>query len=79
MLVSLRRGPSSGSVFELLDDVDDALFLAGVGLGRWPRRCALGDGDHGRCTSLDAEQVAQVVQAGRLFGSPMATVSTLSL
>src|SRR5439155_11172922 len=53
-----------GVAFQLVDDVDDALFLAGVeaagGVGD-----GLGRGDHGGHL-LDAQEVAQVVESGEV-------------
>jgi len=55
-----------GVVLDLLDQVDDALFLAGVGLGE-----GVGDGLRRRQLRLhlgDVEQVAQVVQGRQIVG-----------
>ena len=60
MLVSRLSAAEVGVVLELLDEVDDAFFLAGVELGH-----GLGDGrrrGQQRHHFVDAQQVAQVVQ-----------------
>ena len=62
MLVSRARSrTSSASVLQLVDDVDDALFLAGVALGDGLRRSASA-GASMAIDFVDAEEVAQVVE-----------------